>query len=120
MNFINKFCYCHQLTNLSLASLKKNIDHQHPVIVLLQAWGDQSSYEEEWEDGHYAIAIGYDHRNIYFMDPSSNKYAFIGQKEFETRWHDKDSKHKLKNFGIILTHDFPIKTINEDKTIKMG
>ena len=46
-----------------------------PVIVLLQAWADRFMTLEDWrndyDDGHYAIVIGFSKGVILFEDPSS-------------------------------------------------
>ncbi len=56
-----------------------------------------------WNEGvrlvgpnHYAVAIGYDEKHIYFMDPSTlGHYTFIPIAEFLDRWHDMDGQVKL-------------------------
>jgi predicted double-glycine peptidase len=97
------------LTHLSLEDLKKLIDHRKPTIVLIQAWPDSDSpvlWRETWSEGHYAVAIGYDGRNIYFMDPSTfGHYTFIPIPEFLDRWHDMDDQEKLIHFGMVITRE---------------
>lgn len=92
------------LKDMSLADLNKLIDAGKPVICLLQAWADKpADYANDWQDGHYAVAIGYDTKNVFFMDPSTlSNYTFIPTKEFLSRWHDTDGKEKLVHFGLIL------------------
>ena len=49
----------------------------------------RTPYATDWSDGHYAVLIGYDNANLFFMDPStSGKYAFIPREELAERWHD--------------------------------
>jgi len=93
------------LTHMSLEDLKKLIDDRRPVIVLIQAWPDSPvRWQETWSEGHYAVAIGYDVRNIYFMDPSIlGHYTFIPIQEFLDRWHDMDDQVKLIHFGMVIT-----------------
>jgi ABC-type bacteriocin/lantibiotic exporter with double-glycine peptidase domain len=47
----------------TLRKVKRFVDEGHPVIVLLQAWAERFMTIEDWrkdyEDGHYAIIIGY-------------------------------------------------------------
>jgi predicted double-glycine peptidase len=97
------------LTHMSLEDLKKLNDDRKPVIVLIQAWPDSDSpvlWRETWSEGHYAVAIGYDGRNIYFMDPSTfGHYTFIPIPEFLDRWHDMDDQEKLIHFGMVLTRE---------------
>ncbi len=92
------------LKTMTIADLKKTIDAGKPVICLIQAWADKAvDYSNDWEDGHYVVAIGHDSDNIYFMDPSTlSNYTFIPTKEFVNRWHDTDGKEKLVHFGLII------------------
>ena len=93
------------LTDMSLEDLKKLIDDRKPTIVLIQAWPDSSvKWSETWTEGHYAVATGYDDRNIYLMDPSTlGHYTFIPVPEFLERWHDTDGRVKLVHFGMVIT-----------------
>jgi predicted double-glycine peptidase len=95
------------LTHMSLEDLKRLIDDRKPVIVLIQAWPDSPvQWRETWNEGHYAVAAGYDGRNIYFMDPSTlGHYTFIPIPEFLDRWHDMDDREKLIHFGMVITRE---------------
>ncbi len=106
-------------TNMSLEQLTDCIDQGKPVIICLQAWADSAvpgdvqtvDYSDIWEEGHYVIAVGYNERNIFFMDPSTAEtYAFIPKDEMLSRWHDRDDNSDLLNFGIIvsLTPDYDL------------
>ena len=95
-------------TNMTLDELKKYIDQKKPILLAIQAWADsKSSYSSNQnEDGHYVVAIGYDDKNFYFMDPSTlGHYTYIPAEEFASRWHDYDSysNQTLLRFGMILT-----------------
>ena len=95
-------------TNMTLDELKKYIDQKRPILLAIQAWADsKSSYSSNQnEDGHYVVAIGYDDKNFYFMDPSTlGHYTYIPAEEFVSRWHDYDSysNQTLLRFGMILT-----------------
>lgn len=117
---ISKICYCEQLEFLTMKDIEKFINKQYVMIVALQAWDkSSSSYEDKWNSGHYAIIIGYDDNKIYFMDPSSTKYAFINKNDFFKRWHDADKENKLKHFSIVLHHKFSLKEINDNNIIEM-
>ncbi len=96
-------------TKMSISALKKLIDDRKPVICLIQAWAERKvDYSQDWDDGHYVVAIGYDAKNFYFMDPSTlGNYAFIPIREFEQRWHDTDSKVRLVHFGMVLEKKQP-------------
>jgi hypothetical protein len=80
--------------------LEKSIDDKCPPIVEIQAWKSNRSipYDNDWSDGHYNVMIGYDADTYYFMDPWIGKYAWIGKKEFMTRWHDTDSGENNAKF----------------------
>jgi predicted double-glycine peptidase len=86
--------------------LKTLIDQKKPVIVTIQAWADPPvDYANDWNDGHYVVAIGYDTDNFYFMDPSTlGHYTSIPIPSFEIRWHDEDSlaHERLIHPGIII------------------
>ena len=90
---------------MSLDELKSKIDKRLPVICLLQAWSkNPQKYASDWVDGHYAVVTGYDHKNIYFMDPSTlGNFAYVPKDEFLKRWHDTDGKEKLVHFGMIIS-----------------
>jgi len=91
--------------DMSLADLKGQLDKRQPVICLLQAWNEHPvDYKEDWNDGHYALAVGYDEKNIFFMDPSTlGNYTYIPEGEFLDRWHDTDGKEKLSHFGMVIS-----------------
>ncbi|MBX9686235.1 MAG: C39 family peptidase [Candidatus Obscuribacterales bacterium] len=93
--------------NMTLAELKAALDKNIPVLILLQAWGTAGKdYRQEWEDGHYVVAVAYDEKNLFFMDPSTiGNYTYIPQSEFIERWHDTDYKEKLFNFGMYIWQD---------------
>ena len=64
----------------------------------------------DWEDGHYVVAIGYDNKNIYLMDPSTlGNYTFIPIPEFLDRWHDQDpyTSEFLIHFGMVIDKGQP-------------
>lgn len=92
-------------THMTLEDLKRRIDDRKPVVVLIQAWPDSPvDWSKDWKDGHYAIVIGYDSENIYFMDPSTlGHYTFIPIPEFLDRWHDVDDGTRLYHFGMMIT-----------------
>lgn len=92
--------------NMTLDQLQAFIAKGQPVICAIQAWSDKPvNYGEDWEDGHYVIAVGYDKDRIYLMDPSTlGNYTYIPIPEFLNRWHDVDQRgSKLIHFGIVIT-----------------
>lgn len=114
-NYLNLANYAKSLgfavsirTDMTLDELKENIDKKQPVLLAIQAWAEsKSSYSSKQnEDGHYVVAIGYDDKNFYFMDPSTlGHYTYIPTEEFVARWHDYDSFNKkiLVRYGMIMT-----------------
>jgi predicted double-glycine peptidase len=93
-------------TDMTTDDLRASVDAGIPVIVVIQAWADDPKVDwaNEWDAGHYVVAVGYDDSNFYFMDPSTlGHYAFIPVSELLTRWHDKDEKSTFPHFGIIVT-----------------
>lgn len=93
--------------NMAIADLKALIDKKFPVICLLQAWSEVPvNYSTEWNDGHYVVAVGYDEKNIFFMDPSTlGTFAYVPENEFIERWHDTDGKERLHHFGMVVSKD---------------
>lgn len=73
-----------------LSDLEAAIDRREPPIVDVQAWrSGNSSWTGDWSDGHYAVMIGYDQTNLFFMDPSTGgHYGYIPRADLAQRWHD--------------------------------
>lgn len=97
--------------NITLPQLRAYIDSRRPVICFLQAWNDDPAfdYSAGWEDGHYAIAIGYNAGRVFFMDPSTlGKYAYIDNEKFLERWHDGDERQQVYQTGIVVTNPTPV------------
>jgi len=96
-------------TGLTLDDLKRLLDRKHPVICLIQAWPDKTvNFENDWDDGHYVVAVGYDRSNVYFMDPSTlGNYTYIPARQFLKRWHDTDTNEKLVHFGMTISKPVP-------------
>ena len=101
---------------MTIDDLRNEIDKGNPVICDIQAWNwDENEeytmdldYSDEWECGHWAVAIGYNKDNIFFMDPSTSaNYTFIPNDRLEQRWHDyeeDDSGNRTKyiHSGIVV------------------
>lgn len=96
--------------NMTMSRLRAHIGAGRPVICFLQAWNDDPGfdYAAGWEDGHYAIAIGYDATSVYFMDPSTlGNYTYIPNDQLLKRWHDGDEEHQVYQAGIVVTNPGP-------------
>ncbi|HAJ38803.1 MAG TPA: hypothetical protein DCL15_24310 [Chloroflexi bacterium] len=96
-------------TEMTLQQLYNEIDAGAPVIVALQAWGNglANAYIDAWDDGHYAVVVGYDQDNVYLMDPSTlGNYTYIPTAEFLARWHDcyeeAGEMIRLNRFGMVF------------------
>jgi predicted double-glycine peptidase len=97
---------------MTLEDLRQLINHKRPIMLLIQAWHGSDPVDNltDWDDGHYVVAIGYDSKNIYLMDPSTlGNYTFIPIPEFLDRWHDQDpyTGEFLIHFGIVIEKDQP-------------
>ncbi len=94
--------------NCPMAVLKRYVDNQTPVIVLVQAWVDRYMTLSDWrqtnEYGHYVIVIGYEKGVILFEDPATISHTWLTDREFIARWHDVDpSTNKMLNrFAMVL------------------
>ncbi|MBN2362402.1 MAG: N-formylglutamate amidohydrolase [Deltaproteobacteria bacterium] len=92
----------------SIADIKRHIDEERPVIVLVQAWVGRymnlRDWRNNWDDGHYAIVMGYNKDVLFFEDPSSFHTTWLKEQEFLARWHDQDPRtgEKLQRFGMVL------------------
>jgi predicted double-glycine peptidase len=98
---------------MKIAELKRALDLRHPVIIMMQAWGEgrgqdgyRKSYKRIWEDGHWVVAIGYDRTGVFFEDPSLQALrGYLSFAELDERWHDvgppKDKGH-IEHYGMIV------------------
>lgn len=98
--------------DMTIEQLKSYIDQGKPVIVIIQAWSSNpENYENDWADGHYVIAVGYDDGKVYFMDPYKlGNYMYITTENFLKRWHDLDGYNEntqLVHYGIVMTKGAP-------------
>jgi ABC-type bacteriocin/lantibiotic exporter with double-glycine peptidase domain len=84
------------------------IDCGWPVIVALQAYSNSPRrYQDDNEDGHYVVAIGYDEeegrcQKILFEDPSAYTRTWLTPAELAARWHDVDGGRPLLHWGCIV------------------
>lgn len=89
---------------MTLDTLKTFIDMDYPVILAIQAYRDDEciNYRNDYEDGHYVVAVGYDDDQVFFEDPSSFNKTYLTYQELEDRWHDADGMKKYEHFGIVV------------------
>jgi predicted double-glycine peptidase len=94
----------HQEKKMTVGRLRYHLRRGRPVMVMLQAWGDKSNYSDEWYEGHWVVAIGWDERGFYFEDPSIGEArGHLTYEELKERWHDigRFQKH-TPNYGVAL------------------
>ncbi len=93
--------------NMTTSELFSYIDKQIPVIVMIQAWGKEvdfeNNYKDTWNDGHFAVVIGYTNKDVLFSDPSLFSTGYMPVQEFLDRWHDYDEGEiKTYQLGIAV------------------
>lgn len=103
---------------MNINELISYINREIPVIILIQAWGDKDDYANEWQCGHYVVAIGYTRNKILFEDPSTFQVTYLTYEDLMTRWHDEDDDKKYINFGIAIYGKRRI--FNKNKWIEIG
>ena len=93
------------------------INDDIPVMLFIQSWGNIENYIDEWNYGHYVVAIGYTSNKILFEDPKLSNIGYLSFKELEQRWHFKEDETKYINFGISIKGGKP--KFNKNKWIKI-
>jgi predicted double-glycine peptidase len=93
--------------NMTTDDLFSYIDKHIPVIVMIQAWGNEldfkANYKDCWNDGHFVVVIGYTNKDILFSDPALFNTGYIPIPEFVDRWHDYDEgETKIYQLGIAV------------------
>lgn len=90
---------------MTIDRLKQFLDQGIPVLIMLQAWSDPLvDYVNDWDDGHWVVAIGHDKNGIYFEDPSiARRRGFLTYHELNLRWQDvgKDNQ-PVPQHGLAL------------------
>ena len=87
---------------MTVRQLEKCLDKGRPVILMLQAW----------DEGHYVVAVGYDHAVIYVEDPwIQGSRGYVTRVELVARWHDVEGEHDTRTdrLGIALWRSKPTK-----------
>jgi predicted double-glycine peptidase len=92
-------------TNFTVEKIKECIKKDIPVLVGLQAWpeNEDKDLSEAWDEGHWAVAIGFTEKYVIFSDSSVFGKDFLSYKELEERWHDIDYGKKHTNL-VVLVH----------------
>ena len=100
---------------MSVDDVRRRLDAGIPVMMMLQAWHEPDGrtrrwrgYADEWNDGHWVAAIGYDAGVMYFEDPSLASRGYMTYDELRVRWHDvgpywqKPYAKHMHNYGIAI------------------
>jgi uncharacterized protein len=93
--------------NMTTGELFSYVDKKIPVIVMIQAWGREvdykNNYKDSWSDGHFVVVVGYNKKNILLSDPGLFNTGYIPIPEFVDRWHDYDEgETKTYQLGIVV------------------
>lgn len=105
---------------MTISEVKEYIDRKIPVILALQAWTRKEKVDwiNDWQDGHYVVAIGYDNDRIIFADPASIQRTYLSYDESKKRWHDIDNRgKKYYHLGIAIFGSKP--KFKDDQLIHM-
>lgn len=106
---------CREYEPMAIADLKAELRQKRPVLMMIQAWGRQKQrgsirarldYRNDWEDGHWVVAIGYDSDAIFFEDPSLQAVrGYLRNAELDLRWRDtgRHGKHR-DHYGMAIWH----------------
>lgn len=87
----------------TVGDIEYAISQGWPVLLSLQAYQDKPGpFEDDWDDGHYVVAIGIDGDRIIFEDPSSYKRTWLTREELERRWHDVNKGRHVSHWGRII------------------
>ena len=100
---------------MTLAHLRAELRSQHPVLLMIQAWGQERvhgewrarrDYGRDWKDGHWVVAIGYAAGLVFFEDPSLTAVrGYLRDKELDDRWHDTARENKrMDHYGLAIWH----------------
>lgn len=91
------------MERMTIDDLKKELDSRHPVICAVQSWGDSIDDYSSRCFGHYIVAVGYDAKNTYFLDPMMQGYwGYIKTSKFQERWIDENEDRPYDALGISI------------------
>ena len=101
--------------SMTTTDLRRELRHRHPVLLMMQAWGEETyrgrkrwrrDYRDHWKDGHWAVAIGYSREGFFFEDPSLQAVrGYLSEKDLNSRWRDTGPQNvRMPNYGLALWH----------------
>ncbi len=95
--------------NMTTSDLQSCLERGYPVILLLQVWkgdDDPTPYPDDYEDGHYVGAIGYDGDYFYLEDPwIIGSFAYMKKGQLSGRWHGNTlnlKERRIYGCGIVV------------------
>ncbi len=95
----------YEAREMTTDEVKDFISRGIPVILALQAWAENHpvDWKNDWGDGHYVVAIGYDDEKMIFEDPADFRRTYLLYGELEERWHDRSTDGKeYTHLGIAV------------------
>ena len=104
-------------SGLTLEDVRRATDRGEPVMVLGQVWlsgrADDHALADEWDCGHWFIALAVDDEYVYIEDPYVRLgKGFLPHAQFEERWHNvmggDISKPKQLRVGIFIRGEQPV------------
>ena len=104
--------------NRSNEWLISTLDRRHPVIMCVQAWSadgtyntsDKSREDTYLSEGHWIICVGYRRSDagvrFYFNDPACVGHCYMDGSELDERWIDMSGDGKIySRYGIEVSED---------------
>lgn len=85
--------HCEEKWPMTVEEVQSYLDREKPVLLMIQAWGSakqrRRGYRNEWKEGHWVVAIGYDRAGMYFEDPSlAARRGYLTYEALMRRWRD--------------------------------
>jgi ABC-type bacteriocin/lantibiotic exporter with double-glycine peptidase domain len=108
INLLTKFGLNAQLENhKNVRFLKKQINANKPVIVLIQARKEYNKpWSNTWIHGHYVVVIGFDSNRLFIYDPSmGGSVKIFTHKQFYGRWHDNSNNNNYIRTVIYINNE---------------
>lgn len=103
INFFKRKNFKIKYGSLSIEDLKKFINKNIPVIILIQAWAKSKKvdYTRTNQYGHYVVVSGYNKRGFIIEDPAIFGRGKISYAQLKKRWH-ADDEGKVYNWGLAV------------------
>jgi predicted double-glycine peptidase len=95
---------------LTVDEVLREVARGTPVLLDLQAWPDtpRVRFADDWDDGHYVVAIGSEGNRIVVEDPSLlGSRGELRRDELLDRWHDRNRTRAYHHLGIFFSGKRP-------------